>query len=409
MGASGGPGWTFAAASVLFQAMDLDARYPAVSDLKRRAKARLPHFVWEYLDSATGAESSTARNRAALDRVLLRSAVLKGEIAAETGTRFLGRDYPAPFGIAPVGMSGLVWPDAERILAGHARRAGIPYTLSTVAAATPEDVADRIGEQGWFQLYTPRDPEVRAEILRRARAAGFHTLVMTVDLPAASRRERQVRGGLTQPPRLTPRLILQAAIRPAWSLRVLAHGMPRMRLMDSLAPAELTGRGPLPSTAHVGYMIRTSPDLDYLKAVRDLWDGPLIVKGVLHEEAVADIAAAGADAIWVSNHAGRQFDGGVAAIDALPGIRAATRLPLVFDSGIEGGLDILRAIALGADFVMLGRAWHYALAALGQDGPAHLQDILVKDMKANMGQIGAHGLADLADRLVAPQGGTRGG
>ncbi len=377
--------------------MDLFQRYPGISDLITRARRRIPQFVWEYMDSATGTETTTGRNRAALDAVLFRPSILHGEIVPDLSTRFLGRDYPVPFGIAPVGMSGLVWPGAERLLARHAAHAGIPYGLSSVATQTPDDLAADVGDQGWFQLYPPRAPEMRADILRRAKEAGFHTLVLTVDVPVASRRERQTRGGLVQPPRITPRLALQVARCPVWAYGMQTLGMPRMRLMDSYAPKTT---GTLPSTAHVGYLLRTSPDWDYLRDLRALWDGPLVVKGVLDPAFVPDLEKAGVDAIWVSNHAGRQFDAALASIDALPAMRAATTLPLIFDSGVRGGLDIIRALAKGADFVMMGRPWHYALGALGGDGPAHLHAMLEKDMISNMGQIGAARLSDLAGRLV---------
>jgi L-lactate dehydrogenase (cytochrome) len=385
------------AAAGLLGLMSLEQQYPALSDLKARARRRIPHFVWEYLDSATGAETVTSRNRTAFDQVLLHPSILHGEITPDLSTRFLGRDYPAPFGIAPLGMSGLIWPGAERILARHGAAAGVPYCLSTVATQTPDDLADVIGDQGWFQMYPPRDPAIRTDMLRRAKEAGFHTLVLTVDVPAPSRRERQTRGGLVQPPRLTPRSALQVARCPAWAVQILRSDMPRMRLMDSYAPENT---GTLPSTAHVGYLLRTSPDWAYLAELRAAWDGPLIVKGVLRAEDAARLSDEGVDAIWVSNHAGRQFDAAPATIDALPAIRAATPLPILLDSGIEGGLDILRALALGADFVMMGRPWHYALGALGADGPTHLHDLLVKDMIANMAQIGVARLADLPGRLV---------
>ncbi|MEM7723644.1 MAG: alpha-hydroxy acid oxidase [Pseudomonadota bacterium] len=378
--------------------MDLHARYPALADLKRRARRRIPHFVWEYLDSATGAETVTGRNRAALDAVLFRPAALRGEVKPSLGTSLLERDYAVPFGIAPLGMSGLIWPEAERLLARHAAKAGIPYALSTVATRTPEDLKGAQGDQGWFQMYPPRDADIRRDMLRRAKDAGFHTLVLTVDVPAASRRERQTRGGLVQPPRLAPRLLAQVALCPAWALGIQASGMPRMRLMDSYAPKQT---GPLPSTAHVGYLLRAAPDWDYVQVLREEWDGPLVLKGVLEPEVAARGEAEGVDAIWVSNHAGRQFDGAPASIMALPEVKAATALPVIFDSGIEGGLDILRAIALGADFVFMGRPWHYALGALGREGPAHLHDMLVKDMESNMAQIGCATLSELPARVIA--------
>lgn len=374
------------------RAMDLHSTYPGLADLKARARRRIPRFVWEYLDSGTGAEATKARNRAALDRIGFEPSVLHGEFAPDLTTTFLGQSYPLPVGIAPVGMSGLIWPDAEAHLARAAATAGLPFTLSTVAAQSPEDVAPHLGQHGWFQMYPPRDEDIRRDMLDRARAAGFGTLVLTVDVPTASRRERQTRSGLTQPPRLTPRLLAQVALRPAWALGMARQGMPNMRMLDKYSTE---GRQNLPPTAHIGYLLRTSPDWDYARWLRDHWDGPFIVKGVLRAEDVAPLEAMGTDAIWVSNHAGRQFDAAPATIEALPAIRAATRLPLIFDSGVEGGLDILRALALGADFVMLGRGFHFALAALGPAGPPHLIDILAKDMAANMGQLGARTLADL--------------
>jgi L-lactate dehydrogenase (cytochrome) len=328
--------------------------------------------------------------------VLFQQSILHDEFVPNIQTTFLGRNYAVPFGIAPVGMSGLIWPDAEKMLARTATAEGIPYTLSTVATQTPEDVATHHGGQGWFQIYPPRDAKIRADMLKRAKDAGFHTLVMTVDVPVASRRERQTRGGLQQPPRLTPRLAMQAAFCPAWLNGIRKTGMPRMKLMDSYA----TQTSALPSTQHVGYLLRTSPGWDYVNRLRAEWDGPLIVKGVMDARDTAHLEATGIDAIWISNHAGRQFDASLSTIEVLPAIRAATNLPLIFDSGIQGGLDILRALALGADFVMLGRAFHYGLGAMGAPGAAHVVDILRQDMIANMGQIGAKTLADLPSRLI---------
>lgn len=378
------------------EVMDQHARYPALSDLARTARRRIPHFVWEYLDSATGTEATLRRNRAKLDAVLFQPSILHGEFTPDLSTSLFDHTFPLPFGVAPVGMSGLIWPDAERKLARAAAQAGLPYSLSTVASQTPEFVSPALGVHGWFQMYPPRDAKIRADMLKRAKDAGFTALILTVDVPVASRRERQTRSGLTQPPKLNAKLLAQVARCPAWAIGTARMGMPRMRLMDGYADTTVS----LSSTAHVGYLLRTSPDWDYVKSLRDAWDGQLIIKGVLRADDAARLQDEGVDAIWVSNHAGRQFDASPATIEVLPSIRAATTLPVIFDSGIEGGLDILRAIALGADFVMLGRAWHYALAALDDAGPAHLVDILTKDMISNMGQLGAKSLSDLTGALV---------
>ncbi len=387
--------------------MDLHTKYPELSDLRRRAKRRIPKFVWEYLDSATGSEATQHRNRQSLDRIGFMPSVLHGEFDPDLSTSLFGADFPLPFGIAPIGMSGLMWPDAEGHLARAAARAGIPYCLSTVATQSPEDLAPHVGENAWFQMYPPRDPDIRTDMLNRAKTAGFNGLILTVDVPVASRRERQTRSGLTNPPRLTPRLLAQVAMRPGWAAGMARRGMPHMRMLDKYKSTSTEG---LSSTAHVGYLLRTSPDWDYVKWLRDAWDGPLMIKGVLRPEDATALEGIGADGIWVSNHAGRQFDGAPASIDMLPAIRAATTLPIIFDSGIETGLDILRARALGADFVMMGRAFHYALAALGPQGIDHLIDIFIKDMGANMGQLGAKSLGDLPapvdldQRFVFPNG-----
>lgn len=377
------------------QHMDLNSRYPGVADLRRRAQKRMPKFVWEFLDSGTGLEATQSRNRVALDRLGFLPSILHGEQTVDLTTQFLGQSYPVPFGMAPVGMSGLMWPDAEGHLARAAARAGVPYVLSSVAAQMPEDVAPHLGEHSWFQFYPPKDEDIRRDLLDRARAAGFKTLVLTVDVPVASRRERQARSGLTQPPHLTPRLLAQVMTRPAWAIGMARNGMPRIKTLDKYIDNSVA-RSP---TEHVGYLLRTSPDMEYAKWLRDNWDGPLIVKGVLRADDAPALEAMGMDALWVSNHAGRQFDGAPATIEVLPAIRAATSLPLIFDSGIEGGLDILRAVALGADFVMLGRAFHYALAAIGPEGPEHLIHMLSQDMISNMGQLGARTLADLPDPI----------
>jgi L-lactate dehydrogenase (cytochrome) len=383
--------------------MDLHSRYMTVADLRRAARARVPRFAWAYLDTATGTEATARRNRVALDSVLFTPSILDGEVAPDFAVSLFGETHPLPFGVAPVGQSGLLWPGAERMLARAATGAGLPYTLSTVANATPEEVGPDTGGKGWFQLYPPRDPEMRRDMLARAKASGFHVLVVTVDVPVASRRERQVKGGLVQPPRITPRIALQCAMRPAWSLARLRAGMPRMKTLDRYSQ-DMASRDP---TAHIGYLLRTAPDWDYLRWLREAWDGPLVVKGVLKPEDAERLEREGVDAIWVSNHGGRQFDGARGAASYLPAVRAAMQLPVIFDSGIEGGLDILRAVALGADFVMLGRAWHYAVCALGAAGPAHLVEMLRRDMVANIGQLGVarpvdlRGKAEFANATVA--------
>ena len=370
--------------------MSLDERYPSLEYLKLRARRRLPHFVWEFLDSGTGSDATRDRNRRDLDGVHLLPSIFHGELEFDVSKSFLGQTYDLPVGIAPVGMSGLIWPNAEMILARAAAELNIPYALSTVAAQSLESIGPVTNGNGWFQLNPPKTETRRLDMLKRARDSGFSTLVLTVDVPVSSRRERQVRAGLNYPPRLSPRMIWQCIQSPTWSLGMLRQGKPSM---VNLAPYSDVDSKSLPANAHIGYLLRTSPDWEYLRWLRDNWHDSLIVKGVLHPVFVPEIQSLGADAIWVSNHAGRQFDAAPSSISQLPKIREATDLPLIFDSGAEGGLDILRALSLGADFVMMGRAWHFALAALGPSGVRHFATVLKNDLSANMGQLGISSFA----------------
>ncbi|WP_370273473.1 alpha-hydroxy acid oxidase [Pseudooceanicola nitratireducens] len=363
--------------------MDLDLAYPTLADLRDRARRRLPHFAWEYLDSGTLDDIAIRRSREALDRVALKPAVMKGRTVPDLGTTLLGRRYDRPWGVSPVGMTGLFWPGAEVTLAKHCVAANLPFGLSTVAAASVEDLAPHVGDQGWFQLYPPRDEDHCADLVQRAKAAGFHTLVLTVDVPGPSRRERQRRGGLTTPPRITPRLFLQSVLRPHWSLAVARSGVPSVRGLAKYASPHEPAR-------HVGLAPHAAPDPDLLKRLRDMWDGPIVAKGVLVPEDAVRLRDLGFDAIWVSNHGGRQFDGCPGSAEALPLVREALGpdTPVLFDGEVRSGLDVVRAIALGADFIMLGRPWLWGVAAFGARGADHLTHILTEDMTSAMIQMG---------------------
>ena len=378
--------------------MDLDLSYPSIEDLRSKARRRMPKFAFEYLDSATGRELGLKVNRDALDAIGFMPSVLCGRTKANLQTNLLGQTYDLPFGIAPVGMSGLMWAGAERMLAQAAVAHNIPFSLSSVAVASPEDVAPYIGSNGWFQHYPVNSGDLRRAMLPRIKAAGFHTLIITVDVPEESRRERQRRANLTVPPKADIRTLAEMARCPAWCLAHLREGIiPRMRFFDDY----ISHRG-RQSFTHAGALIRGIPDWQYLHKLREEWDGHLIVKGVLRPEDASKMVAAGADCIWVSNHSGRQFEAGPAVIDQLPLIREAVGpdIPLIYDSGVNWGLDIMRALAKGADFVMVGRAFQYAVAAFGARGIDHVIHILRSDLTANMSQLGVEELTHLPDYLL---------
>ena len=379
--------------------MDLDLSHPSIEDLRQAARKRIPKFAFEYLDSATGRELGLKTNRDALDAIGFMPSVLCGSTKADLQTTLLGRTYDLPFGIAPIGMSGMMWAGAERMLAQAAVTHNIPFSLSSVAVASPEDVAPHIGNNGWFQHYPVKSAELRRKMLPRIKAAGFHTLIITVDVPQESRRERQRRANLTVPPKADLRTFAEMVKCPSWCIAHLREGiMPRMRFFDDY----VTQRG-RESFTHAGALIRGIPDWQYLKELRQEWDGHLVVKGVLRPEDAKRMIAEGVDCIWVSNHSGRQFEAGPAVIDQLPKIREAVGpdVPLIYDSGVAWGMDVMRALAKGADFVMVGRAFQFAVAAFGARGIDHLGHILKADIEANMSQLGVEKIDQLPNYLLS--------
>lgn len=373
-------------------------RFPAIEDLERRARRRLPRAAWEYVASGTGDEAALHRNRTALFDVQLRPELCKGLLEPVVSTTLFDVEYAAPIGIAPVGLTGLIWPGADFVLAAAASEARIPHTLSTVANSSPETIAPKVGEMGWFQLYPPRDDEIRADLLDRVEAAGYRTLVVTADVPAASRRERQRKAHVRVPPKIGPRLVFDAATHPVWTAALRKHGMPGFetleKYVDGSSLAKIAG--------FVGATFGGTLSWDYLAEVRDRWNGPLVVKGILDPVDAERCVDVGADAVWVSNHGGRQLEASPSSIECLPPIveRIAGQVPVLFDSGIRSGADVARAIAMGADFVFCGRAFLFGVGALGDEGALHAYKILRDGLINVMHQTGCDALHQLRDRLV---------
>ena len=371
-------------------------RYPSVEDLRRRARRRIPRFAWEYLDSGEGAEHALRRNAASLQRVVLTPRYLRGRLEPDTSVELFGVRYSLPLGIAPVGLTGLIWPGADEALADTAARCRIPYVASTVNTADVSVVGPRADGMGWFQLYPPTDPAVREDLLRRVQEAGFTVLVVTADIPARARRERQTKQQVSMPPRITPRHVSQAAVRPAWTIGMLRSGVPRFHTLEPYVD-----RSTLRQLAgFVGASLGGTLSWDYLAEVRKMWPGPLVVKGILHPEDAVRCADTGADAVIVSNHGGRQLDAAPAAVEALGPVleRIDGRVPVLFDSGVRGGLDVARVLALGADFAFSGRSFMYGLCALGRRGADYVTSMISEQLVSVMHQLGCERLEELRDR-----------
>ncbi|MEL6480446.1 MAG: alpha-hydroxy acid oxidase [Pseudomonadota bacterium] len=379
----------------------LDQRFPSISYMEARARRRIPRYAWDYLMGGIGEEAGVARNREALTAVSMTPRYLEpmsGEPVLET--ELFGRTWSAPFGVAPVGFGGVIWPKAPQYLAAAAREAGLPFALSTVSTATLEEIAGIAGPSGWYQLYALAEPEMNRAILKRARDAGYDVLILTVDVPKKMRRDHDIRNGFGIPPRIDAEMIFRTALRPSWALATLRAGTPRFENIVPHMPKGL-------SNAEMSVRFQAMRDgritAEKLAWYRDEWPGKLVVKGLLAPEEAERAKAVGADGIVVSNHGARQIDAAPSAVEVLPAMRAAVGadFPLLADGGVRTGLDIMRLLASGADFVLAGRAFYLAVAALGQAGAAQAMHVLREELAITMGQLGCEhisGLGNFVDR-----------
>ena len=365
-------------------------KYPRVIDLINKATKRIPFFISEYLFSGTGNDKVAVANNNIFEDVFLIPKYLKGAVEVETEQTILGSKYGAPFGVAPIGSGGSIWPGAEIALAKMCTKKKIPYCLSSVASLSLEEISPHLEGNGWFQLYPPKDKVIRDDILKRASDAGFSVLVVTVDIPATSRRERVKKAGVTIPPKLNLKTFFQALLRPLWSIGTLLQGMPSFGTMTKynfLSQDELT--------KNWNEMPRYI-DWEYLSEIRSLWKGQIILKGILDEENAIK-ASKVVDAIYLSNHGGRQIDLVPSPLQLLPNIRKklGKDFPIIIDSGYLSGQDIAKALVLGADFVMLGRAFMIGVSALGKKGAEHVHYILHDELSNIMEQMCCKNILEL--------------
>ena len=373
-------------------------KYPAVEDLRKKAKGRIPRFAFEYLDGGCNEEINLRKNTSEIRELELLPQYLVKHEGSNMKTELFGHTYDAPFGIAPVGLQGLIWPNAPEILAKAAFEHNIPFTLSTVSTSSIERISEITEGRAWFQLYHPAENSLRDQIIKRA-SAHCPVLVILSDVPAFGYRPKEIRNGLAMPPRMTASNIIQIMGKPNWAFRTLVHGQPSFQVLKPYMPKGM-------NMHHLGlFMNKTFNgrlNEEKVSAIRDMWKGKLVLKGIVSEMDTEKAIKLGIDGIIVSNHGGRQLDAGQSSIHSLKRIvdKYGDKIKIMMDSGLVSGPDIARTLAAGAQFTFLGRTFMYGVAALGNEGANHTIAILKTQLQQVMEQICCEKVSDFPNHLV---------
>jgi L-lactate dehydrogenase (cytochrome) len=376
-----------------------NTNYPSIDDLRTRAQRRIPRFAFEYLDGGCNEDINLYKNTAELREVELKPYYLSKHSGSDMRTELFGHVYDAPFGIAPVGLQGLIWPGAPEILAKAAQKHNIPFVLSTVTTANIETIGALTEGNFWYQLYHPADNALRDDILDRAEAAGCKVLVVLCDVPSFGYRPRDIRNGLAMPPKMTLANILQIMGKPNWALRTLLHGQPNFATMKKYMPKGLNMRQ---LGAYMNQTFSGRVNEEKIAPIRDRWKGKIVLKGVASEEDTAMAIRLGLDGLIVSNHGGRQLDAGESSIHALAPIvkNYKNKIKIMLDSGLRSGPDVARGLASGAEFTFLGRSFMYGVAALGDEGGDHTISILKTQLQQVMEQVCCATVGDFPKHII---------
>ena len=380
---------------------EYNRQYPSVADLRKKAKQRIPKFAFDYLDGGCNEELNLVRNENDFDNILLKPQYLRVGEEIDMSVELFGRRYSAPFGVSPIGLQGLMWPNAPEILAKAAAKNDIPYTLSTVSTSSIERIAEVSDGKAWFQLYHPTENRLRDDILNRLKAVECPVLVVLVDVPSFGLRYREIKSGLSMPPKMNITNILQTLIRPTWGIQTLKHGIPSFATLKPYMEKGL-------DMAQLGqFMNRTftgKVNMEKVKAIRDIWKGPLVLKGIATEEDMEASIQLGVDGVIVSNHGGRQVDAGESSIVSLMKLASnpsyKSKLKIMMDGGIRSGVDLARAHAVGSEFNFMGRPFMYGVGALGEEGGEHTINMFKAHLYQVMQQLTVDNINQLQDRLI---------
>jgi L-lactate dehydrogenase (cytochrome) len=378
---------------------EFNPAYPSMDDLRNKAMRRIPRFAFEYLDGGCNEDVSISRNTSEIREVQLRPRYLRNNGVSSTKTEVLGMEFDAPFGIAPVGLQGLMWPNSPEILARSAFKNNIPFILSTVTTMSIERASELTEGNAWFQLYNPAEDALRDDIINRAAAAQCPVLVLLCDVPTFGYRPRDIRNGLALPPKMSVANILQIMGKPTWAFNTLKYGQPTFETLRPYTPEGL-------NLKQLGqFMDRTFSgrlNEERIRPIRDKWKGKLVLKGVASERDTQDAIRLGFDGVIVSNHGGRQLDAAQSTIRSLSEIASkyGDRIEVMMDSGLRSGPDIARAMATGAKFTFMGRSFLYGCGALGDNGGDHTISMLKTQFEQVMDQLCCERVEDLPKHLI---------
>ena len=369
-------------------------KYPSIADLRNRAKSKMPKFAFEYLDGGCNDDHNLRKNTTDLREIELVPQYLKSTVNVSLKTSLFDTEYDAPFGIAPIGLQGLMWPKAPEILAKAAFENNIPFILSTVTTSNIEKIGEITEGNAWFQLYYPAKEEVRTDIINRAAVAGYPVLVLLSDVPSFGFRPRDIRNGLAMPPKMSIRNFYQIFKRPEWAMKTLIHGQPEF---ETLKPYMAKGL----NLSQLGKFMDETFDgrlnEEKIKPIREKWKRKIVLKGVASEADMDKAIRLGIDGVIISNHGGRQLDAGQSTIHTLEKLKDKyqDKITIMMDSGLRNGPDVARTLAQGASFSFLGRSFMYGVGALGNQGAYHTIDLIKTELTQVMEQVGCEKTIDL--------------
>ena len=379
--------------------LNINSQYPSVSDLRKRAKFKMPKFAFDYLDGGCNDDINLNKNRTDIQKIELMPNYLSDFDESLMKTELFGHTYDAPFGIAPIGLQGLMWPNSPEILAKAAMEHNIPFILSTVTTSSIETIAEITEGKSWFQLYHPADEKIKNDLLDRAENAGVSVLVILADVPTFGFRPRDIKNGLSMPPKMNLNNIIEVIKNPEWTLKTLLYGKPAFKTMMPYIPKGLNLQK-LGEFMNITFSGRLNEER--IASIRSKWKGTLIIKGIVGEQDAEKAIRLGADGLIISNHGGRQLDAGQSSIVSMTDLakKYKNKIKIMIDSGLQSGPDIARAMASGAEFTFMGRSFMYGVGALGNEGGNHTISLIKKELLQVMEQICCEKTSDFKNHLI---------